>query len=149
FYGYRVSDLIQQIYTPQGLDVFINQDHVRASGASLEVIYRLPSKIDLDASVEWQRATFDSGAVLPNSPHQIGKLRVSVPFWQDRLRFSGGVQTVGLRSTYAGVALPATVLPEAVLNTKPLAAGLQLIAGVKNLSNTFYRDPAGLTPMVD
>jgi outer membrane receptor protein involved in Fe transport len=30
-----------------------------------------------------------------------------------------------------------------------LASGLQLSGGVKNLSNTFYRDPIGLTPAVD
>jgi outer membrane receptor protein involved in Fe transport len=30
-----------------------------------------------------------------------------------------------------------------------LAAGLQFSAGIKNLSNSFYRDPVGLTATVD
>ena len=59
------------------------------------------------------------------------------------------MQALGQRSTYAGATLPWVILPEAVVSTKPLPAGLQFSAGVKNLSNSFYRDPAGLTPTVD
>ena len=72
-----------------------------------------------------------------------------MPLWRDRLTLGAGLQAMGQRSTYAGATVPWVILPEAVVSTKPLAAGLQFSAGVKNLSNSFYRDPVGLTPTVD
>jgi hypothetical protein len=46
------------------------------------------------------------------------------------------------------VPVPWVILPEAVVTTKPLAGGLQISIGIKNLSNSFYRDPAGLSESV-
>lgn len=56
---------------------------------------------------------------------------------------------MGQRGTYAGVALPWNLLPEAVVTTKPFWGGCEVTMGVKNLSNTFYRVPAGLSETVD
>ena len=127
----------------------MNADRVRSDGISLELFLRLPARFDLESSLELQRSVFDSGAVLPNSPGQVGKLRLSIPLWRDRLTLGAGMQALGQRGTYAGATLPWVILPEAVVSTKPLPGGLQFSAGVKNLSNSFYRDPAGLTPTVD
>ena len=41
------------------------------------------------------------------------------------------------------------ILPELVVSTRPLAGGIQFSAGIKNLSNSYYRDPVGLTATVD
>jgi len=127
----------------------VNADLVRTGGVSLELLLQLPARIDLESSLEIQRSVFGSGGVLPNSPGQVGKLHLSIPLWRDRLSLGAGMQTLGPRGTYAGATVPWVILPEAVLSTKPLAAGLQFSAGIKNLSNSFYRDPAGLTPTVD
>lgn len=149
-YHYSVNDLIQQIYTPEGLDLFVNQDHVSAAGASLELTYRFPAGIDVSTSLEVQRAVFGIiGSVLPNSPGQVGKLRLSKQFWRDRLTVSAGLQALGERRTYQGATVPPLILPEAVISTRPFRGGLAFSAGIKNLSNSFYRDPAGLTPTVD
>ena len=148
-YHYRVSNLIEQIYTDGGLLQYVNADRVRTAGASFELQCRLPAAIDLSSSIEFQRSVFGTGAVLPNSPGQVGKLRLSVPLWRDRLRLSAGLQALGQRTTYAGATLPWVILPEVVASTKSLPGGLQLSAGIKNLSNSFYREPSGLTPTVD
>jgi iron complex outermembrane receptor protein len=148
-YRYQVADLVEQVFTPTGLLQYVNADRVRSDGVELELLLQLPARIDLQSSLEIQRSVFDSGAVLPNSPGQVGKLRLSMPLWRDRLTLGAGMQALGQRSTYAGATVAWVILPEAVVATKPLVAGLQLSAGVKNLSNSFYRDPAGLTPTVD
>jgi len=92
---------------------------------------------------------YGSGSPLPNSPGQVGKFHLSMPLWHDRLTVSSGVQAMGQRNTYGGVTLPWMVLPEVVVSTKPLRGGVEFSAGIKNLSNTFYRDPVGLSPTVD
>jgi outer membrane receptor for ferrienterochelin and colicins len=148
-YRYRVNSLIQQIYSATGAIQNVNADRVRAAGASVELSYTLSGMVEIWSSLEMQRAVFDSGAPLTNSPGQIGKLRVSAPLWRDRLTLSAGLQALGQRRTYAGAVLPWVVLPEAVVNAQRLAGGLELSAGIKNLSNTFYREPAGLTRTVD
>ena len=148
-YHYQVNDLVEQIFTPAGLIQYVNADCVRAGGVSFELFLQLPARIDLVSSLEFQRSVFGSGTVLPNSPGQVGKLHLSMPLWRERLSLGAGLQALGQRSTYAGATVPWVILPEAVVSTKPLAAGLQFSAGVKNLSNSFYRDPAGLTPTVD
>jgi iron complex outermembrane receptor protein len=148
-YHYQVNDLVEQIFTPAGLIQYVNADRVRAGGVSFELFLQLPARIDLVSSLEFQRSVFGSGTVLPNSPGQVGKLHLSMPLWRERLSLGAGLQALGQRSTYAGATVPWVILPEAVVSTKPLAAGLQFSAGVKNLSNSFYRDPAGLTPTVD
>ena len=148
-YYYRFSNLIEQIYSPEGLAQYVNADGVRAAGTSFELQCRLPASIDLVSSIEFQRAVFSSGSVLPNSPGQVGKLRISVPLMHDRLRLGAGLQALGQRTTYAGVTLPWVILPELAVSTKPLPGGLQITAGIKNLSNSFYREPVGLTAAVD
>lgn len=148
-YHYQVSELVEQIFTPDGLIQCVNADRVRTAGASLELFLPLPAGIDLVSSLELQRSVFGSGAALTNSPGQVGKLRLSAPLWRNRLTLSAGIQALGQRSTYAGATLPWVILPEVVVSTKPFAAGWQLSAGIKNLSNSFYRDPTGLTPIVD
>ena len=148
-YHYRVNNLVEQVFTPTNQIQFVNADRVRAGGVALELLLQLPAGIGVASSLEWQRAVFGSGMVLPNSPGQVGKLHLSIPLCRDKLTLVAGIQALGQRSTYAGATVPWVMLPEAVVSTKPLAAGLQLSAGVKNLSNSFYRDPAGLTPTVD
>jgi iron complex outermembrane receptor protein len=148
-YHYLVNNLVEQVFTPAGLIQCVNADRVRADGVSMEMVLQLPARIDLVSSLEFQRSVFGTGTVLPNSPGQVGKLHLSMPLWRDRLTLSAGLQALGQRSTYAGATVPWVILPEAGVSTKPLVAGLQFSAGVKNLSNSFYRDPAGLTPTVD
>ena len=148
-HDYQVNNLVEQVFTPAGLLQYVNADRVRASGVSFELFLQLPARMDLVSSLEFQRAVFGSGTVLPNSPGQVGKLHLALPLCRDRLTLGAGLQAMGQRSTYAGATVPWVIVPEAVLSTKPLLAGLELSAGVKNLSNSFYRDPAGLTPTVD
>jgi outer membrane receptor protein involved in Fe transport len=147
-YRYRVGNLIQQIFTSAGPLQYVNRNHVHASGASVELGFQF-NRFELTSSLEFQRAFFGDGPVLPNSPGQVGKLRATAPFWRSRIRVSGGFQILGQRNTYSGAAVPWVILPEAVITTKSLAGGLEISMGIKNLSNSFYRDPVGLSEAVD
>jgi outer membrane receptor for ferrienterochelin and colicins len=148
-YHYRVGNLVEQVFTPAALLQYVNAERVNSTGLSLELSLRLPAGAAIETNLDIQRSVFGGGAALPNSPGQVGKLRFSLPLWRDRLTFGAGVQAVGDRITYAGATLPWVVLPEVYLTTKPSAAGLQFGISMKNLSNSAYRDPAGLTPSVD
>jgi hypothetical protein len=121
---------------------------VRAAGASIELRFQF-TRFELSSSLEFQRAVLSDGSVLPNSPGQVGKFRATAPLWRNRIRVSVGMQALGQRNTYDGAAVPWVILPETVVTTKPLAGGLQISMGIKNLSNSFYRDPVGLSEAVD
>jgi outer membrane receptor protein involved in Fe transport len=115
-YHYGVDNLIQQILLGDVLIQYVNQGRVRAAGADFEVTFRFPG-FELASSLEFQRAVFGNGAVLPNSPGQVGKLRATVPLWRNRLTVSAGLQALGQRNTCAGATVPWVVLPEAVIST--------------------------------
>ncbi len=148
-YRYQVNGFIEQVFTAGALTQYVNGDRVRAAGASFELEYLLPRKVRLLSSLEIQRAVFSSTQVLPNSPGPMGKLRLAAPLWRERLSLTAGLQALGQRQTYAGATVPWVILPEAVVSGRRLAGGFEFSAGVRNLSNSFYRDPAGLTPTVD
>ncbi len=148
-YRYEVDDLVAQIYTADGLIRYVNADRVRAAGASLELDCLFPGAVRLSSSLEIQRAVFRSAQVLPNSPGQVGKLRFSVPLWRDNFSLVTGLQALGQRQTYAGATVPWVILPEAVVSANRLVGGLEFSLGVKNLSDSSYRDPSGLIPAVD
>lgn len=149
-YHYQLSNLIQQTYTGDGLAQSQNAAGVRAIGSSFDIDYALPESMHVNASLEIQRAVFTgSNQVLPNSPGQVGKFRYSLPLSRSRLTLSAGLQALGARQTYAGNIVPWVILPEVVVTTKPFWGGWQLNGGVKNLSNSAYRDPIGLTSSVD
>jgi len=147
-YHYRVNDLIEQIFTDAGLLQYVNEDRVRAAGASIELRLQL-TRFELASSLEFQRAVLGNGSVLPNSPGQVGKFRATAPLWRNRFRVSVGIQALGQRNTYDGEHVPWVILPETVVTTRPIAGGLQISMGIKNLSNSFYRDPVGLSEAVD
>lgn len=149
-YHYQLGNLIQQTYADDGLAQSVNAGSVRALGSSFEIGYALAGATSISAALDLQRAVFTgSNEVLPNSPGQIGKLRYSVPLLRQRFTLNTGVQALGERRTYTGNAVPPAVLPEVSVTTKSFWGGWQLNAGVKNFSDTDYRDPIGLTPAVD
>lgn len=148
-YRYQVNNLIQQIYTSTDLLQYVNAGAVHASGASFELDMKLPAGLEALSSLEMQRAVFGDRSVLPNSPGQVGKFRLSIPLWRNRLALGTGLQALGQRQTYAGVTLPWAILPEVVLSTRQLPNGLEVSGGIKDLSNSFYREPIGLVSTVD
>jgi iron complex outermembrane receptor protein len=148
-YHYQVNSFIEQVFTNGGMTQYVNADRVRAAGVSLELNCVLPGAVRLSSSLEVQRAVFKSTRALPNSPGQVGKLRVAVPLWHERFILTAGLQALGQRQTYAGATVPWVILPQVVVSAEHLGKGFEFSAGVRNLSNSFYRDPGGLTPTVD
>src|SRR5262249_27710017 len=83
-YRYDLNDVISGTYAPGGLLQYVNTDQVAASGVEGEITGQLFSTIDLLSSFSIQRAVSEDRQVLPNSPGQLGKLRLSVPIARRR-----------------------------------------------------------------
>jgi len=148
-YRYRIDDLIQQTYDPDAMQQYRNVNQVRASGVSLQLDALLAHSLRIESSLDLQRTSLAGGGTLANSPRQVGKFRLSLPFWRNRLNFGAGVQALGDRQSYDGDHLSWMVVPEIVVSTKPLPSGLQITGGIKNLSNSYYEYAVGLANGVD
>ena len=89
----RVTDLIEQRETEDGLLRFDNRSGAEIDGLELEGEYRAPAGIQLRASFTHQRAIdADSGIWLANSPRNLLKLSAILP--------TGGRQRLGVGGHY-------------------------------------------------
>ncbi len=76
----------------------------------------------------------------------LGKLRIGIPAFGRRVFFSSAVQMMSSRLTVAGDTLPGLALQDITLSTlHPVIGGFGIEAGVRNLWNTQYDDPVGLS----
>lgn len=148
-YHYRLRDMISAAYTPDGLQQFQNFGQADAAGIEMELIGKLASGIEGQASFAIQRAVMEDRSVLPNSPGQIGKLRFSIPLWRDRASFAAGLQYAGERRSCAGAVLPWTVIPEATFSVPKLLRTFEVSVAARNLANQRQVDPIAMTPAVD
>ncbi len=148
-YEYRIHGLIQQMFLPSGLAQFQNLSSVNAKGVSAGLVYRLPADLQLTTSLELQQARTQNGSVLPNSPGQTGKLQLSSPLFRNNLNIGLGIRAVGERRNPAFNTISPSVLPEVVLSSRVFPSGVQFTAGIRNFTNSSYRDPIGITPTVN
>lgn len=147
----RIVDngVIVPIYTTAGASEFVNSGSFHGIGLGGEIQGKPFRNADFDASFQQQQSWLENRATLPNSPRGLGKVRVSIPLKGSPLLLSGGLLYESERRTLADARLQPVWLPELTLVTKNLPSGVDIQAGVRNLSNTRYVDPAGLTPSVD
>ncbi len=149
-YRYGLHDLIVGEYTADGFLQYRNADNVNASGVEMELNGRPASWLDLTASLAIQRAVNSRyNYPLPNSPGQLGKLRLAVPLRTKSLSLAGSVRYKGARQTLAGGTLPSLFLSDIVLSSSHFLSNLDFQAGVRNVADTDHRDPLGLNSRVD
>ena len=149
--AYRIIDkrIIVPMYTAGGASEFVNADEFHGIGLGGEIQGRPSPWMDVNASFQLQQSWLENRTTLPNSPRGVGKMRLSVPLKGRALLLSGGILYESERRSLAGARLNPVWLPEVTLAAKNLPLGIDLQAGVRNLSNTRYVDPIGLTPSVD
>jgi iron complex outermembrane receptor protein len=147
--AYHIDDkgVIVPVFTPSGLIQFQNASEFLGVGAAVELSGTLFGRLQLTTSFQKQHANL-SGQTPANSPSDVGKLQFSSPLWSPNATLSGGLIAMSDRSTLAGATLAPVILPEMTFNAK-LPQGMEFRAGVRNLSNLAYSDPAGLTSAVD
>ena len=151
FTGYRIVDkgIIIPVYTADGASEFVNADEFHGIGLGGEIEGRPRPWMDVNASFQQQQSWLENRTTLPNSPRGLGKLRLSIPLKGRALMLSGGLLYESERQSLAGARLDPVWLPEITLVSKNMPRGIDLQFGVRNLSNTRYVDPIGLSPSVD
>jgi outer membrane cobalamin receptor len=149
-YRYDVSDLLVGEYTAGGEFQYRNAGRNHASGMEMELNGHPVRWLEMVASLAVQRAVnSEQNHPLANSPGQIGKLRLSVPLFTQRLSLASGTQYLGSRQTLDGATLPPLFLTDLTVNTARLTSNLDFQAGVRNLAGTKYSDPIALYQSVD
>jgi iron complex outermembrane receptor protein len=146
-FAYRMQDLLTEVFPPDGSPgQFQNVARVHSTGVEFELSGKLSHELELLASDAVQRAIDPvTGFVLANSPHMVAKLRLGLPVFTHRAFLSSTVQFMSARGTDAGATVSPVLTQNLLLCTKtPLSSGLEVQAGVLNLWNRMYYDPAGL-----
>jgi outer membrane receptor for ferrienterochelin and colicins len=149
-YQYRLSELI--VAQPLGdlLQQYQNAVGSRSTGVELEATGKWKSGIQVIASMALQGSADGANAVLKvNSPARVGKLLVDLPLFRNALSASAALQYMSDRQTLAGDHVPAVYLVNLTVASRRLPGGLEIQAGVRNLLNYRYWDPAGIVQSVD
>ena len=141
-YHYRMSNLISAITLPGNVQQYVNgaQDH--STGIETELSWKPAHGFEAAASFAFDVAN-DLGIKddLPNSPREIGKLRLSRVFWKDKLIASAATQYLSHRDTVYDVAERPVLLEDIAFGTRGLHPNFDLRFGVRNLLNWHYEDP--------
>jgi iron complex outermembrane receptor protein len=149
-YRYAVNDLLVGTYTAEGVFQAQNADRVRASGLEVEINGRPLPWLDVATGVAIQRAVnLAYNYPLPNSPGQIGKLRLAVPLFSNRFSLAGATRYSGSRQTLAGATLEPRFLTDITVSSMRLTNNFDFQAGLRNLANIKHLDPIALDSRFD
>jgi outer membrane receptor for ferrienterochelin and colicins len=146
-YQYRLNDLIHVVYPNGGLPGwYANSTHDRASGVEGELKGKLRGGIEASVSValQWAIARGLSSDPLPDSPRNIDKIRIGVPFARGKVFASAAASYMSSRETVSDGRLGPVLLSDFTLTTLHLHPDFDLEAGVRNAFNSRYFDPIGL-----
>jgi outer membrane receptor protein involved in Fe transport len=143
-YWYKADGLISLTPDPASFlkTTLINQGRVHAVGLELEAQMRLQHGVQTVMSYALQRIEdLETDATLVNSPAQVAKLRVSMRGPSAGSTVSVEALSVSSRRTLAGDILNPSATISATL-IAPIRRAFELVAGVRNLLNAEYADPA-------
>lgn len=143
-YRYKVKSLIDQETDPaDGLLVFRNTGRVDARGIELEARGVVAGRVEGRASWAYQISEdAATGEALSNSPRHLAKLRVGVPVVGDKLYAGLESQFTSKRKTVSGGDVGGFAVTNLALSSRRWVGGLVLTAGVYNLFDRKYSDPA-------
>jgi iron complex outermembrane receptor protein len=149
-YLLRIDNYIESETLPDDWFQYRNCHPLRAAGAEFEVNGRLGERLEAAASFSAQRVSDPTGqALVPNSPHYLGKLRLGYGLLKKRLWLTGSGSWVSARGTLEGVSLPGVPLAGATITTQRLTRQWDLQLGVRNLFDRHYFDPAAGPVILD
>lgn len=143
-YHYSINGLISESdASVSGNSAFQNLGRVDANGLELQLEGHFRGGVLTRMSYALQRAeVVDSGQELSNSPRQLAKLNVTVPFDHDRLSSSLEFQYRGSALTPDRHPAKSFVVVNWTLFARKLAPGLELSASVYNLLDQHYSTPS-------
>jgi iron complex outermembrane receptor protein len=143
-FRYDIDNLITQQTDPaDGLLVFRNVESVTARGMEVELEGQWPSGYEARVSYSNQESkNAATGAVLENSPRHLVKLNVIAPVTTTRLTAGAELQYTSERRTLNGSDVGGFAVVNLNLVHHRLARGLTASAGVYNIFDKRYADPA-------
>jgi len=142
---YPTRGLLQSVYLEAGLQQIRNTQGVGSTGVEFELSGKPWGRLEAAASIALQRTVNNAtGRRLPNSPRQLGKLRMALPLLRDKLTLSASSQFLGSRDTLAGDVTAGVFLVDATATTNRLFDQFDLQFGVRNLFDRAYYDPVAL-----
>jgi outer membrane receptor for ferrienterochelin and colicins len=143
-YRYWINDLIsQQRVESSELLKFMNLDDVSAFGLDVELAGKWKNGIIGHASYSLQKAhTPDAGENLTNSPRHMLKLHMSMPVIREKLYAGLEADFMSRRDSLRGIEASGRWLTNVVFSTWKLPGGFDLTAGIYNLFDQRYGDPA-------
>jgi outer membrane receptor for ferrienterochelin and colicins len=143
-YHYHVRDLITQQLDLDGLSIFRNADHINAQGIELAFEGKDFHSFDTRLSYALQRTRGEnSPEILANSPKHIAQLNMFLPCFYTRGGAGVELRYTSSRKALAGDRLGGYLMMNASLLFKNLLPNLDVTAGVYNLFDKRYADPAG------
>jgi outer membrane receptor protein involved in Fe transport len=142
-FHYRMHGLITQtLDASTELLQFTNTEVATAHGAELAGEHTFSNSVRVRANYSWQQATDDLGHELVNSPKQLFKAGISLPWTVLGARLSGEGQCASRRLTeHAQVGGYCTA--NLVLSSAGSSSGWDWSAGLYNAFDHAYADPAG------
>jgi len=144
-FDYHTNGLIRANYIAAGLQQFQNLGGAESKGIEFELSGKAWRRLETTASLALQRAVDNTtGARLPNSAGQVGKVRVATPMLRDKLTLSSSAHYLGSRGTLAGDSVGPVFLVDATVTTNHLVQRFDLQIGARNLLGRLYYDPTAL-----
>jgi outer membrane receptor protein involved in Fe transport len=141
-FRYHYTGLAEARTDGNGLVFYENGGGLHAKGGELELQGRL-SWIEARGSVAVYHAETDGTKVdLSSSPHVLAKLRLGVPWRDDRFHAGTELQHVSSARAANTTTTPGRTLVNLVLTARDVQPGLDLSAGLYNLFDRRYGDPA-------
>ena len=144
-YRYAIDDLISQVEDPMdGLLQFRNVESIVAWGAEVELAGRLPSgALVRFAWTEQMTRDEATGRRLTNSPESNGHLSFALPVFRKRADLALQGRYLSSRRTLAGGRSGRHAVFDMTFNSGTLWPWLDIQAGVRNLLDRDFSDPAG------
>jgi outer membrane receptor for ferrienterochelin and colicins len=143
-YHYRVDGLISEDMDADNLSIFRNLGNISANGIELEFEGKNFHGFDGRISYAVQRARArDSSESLVNSPQHIAQLSLFVPCFRTKGGLGIEMRYMSSRKTTDDLPIGGFLLTNITLLHKKLLPNLDFSAGIYNLFDKRYADPAG------
>ena len=144
-FHYRVDRVIEAVTLDGGVLQYNNTGGLRTTGVEFELKGKLWNRLESSASIALQDAVGGQPlAHLSNSPRQVSKARLGVPFLGDRLFLAGSFEAFSSRETGAGARLGGAWLADFTATVR-VDRRFDVQAGVRNAFDHRYDDPVCLT----
>ncbi len=144
-FHYRIQQVIEAVAVDNAALQYRNAGELRSTGVEFELSGRIGERVELRASSALQNsAGGQARSQLANSPHQVSKLSVGVPFLREKLFVSAAARYLSSSTTETGDRLGGVPLVD-VTATARVHPRFDVVTGLRNALGHRYEDPVYLS----